>query len=92
MPKAERISRREFLSRVKEQYRQHGVIVEKYDAVRRSLEIGGDLGYRSNETGWLDRRGFHQAARRIAAGDAKATAGAAYQAMCCFARKSQMVA
>ena len=48
MPKAERISRREFLSRVKEQYRQHGVIVEKYDAVRRSLEIGGDLDGRND--------------------------------------------
>ena len=32
------------------------MIVEKYDAVRRSLEIGGDLAYRSNETGfgWTD--------------------------------------
>jgi neutral trehalase len=37
---ADRISR-EFLSMVLEQYQQHGIIVEKYDAVRRSIAPGG---------------------------------------------------
>ena len=46
---ADRVAR-EFLSLVAGQYREHGVIVEKYDAVRRSLEVTANLrfGYRSN--------------------------------------------
>jgi alpha,alpha-trehalase len=50
---ADRISRN-FLSLVIEQYRQHGIIVEKYDVVRRSTDVSGDIqfGYRSNEAGF----------------------------------------
>ncbi len=50
---ASRITR-EFLSMVLEQYRQHGIIVEKYDAVRRSMEVSRDIrfGYSSNEPGF----------------------------------------
>jgi alpha,alpha-trehalase len=50
---ADRISR-EFLSMVLEQYQQRGIIVEKYDAVRRSLDVsrGIQFGYSSNELGF----------------------------------------
>jgi len=50
---ADRIARN-FLSLVAEQYRQHGIIVEKYDVVRRATDISGDIqfGYRSNEAGF----------------------------------------
>jgi alpha,alpha-trehalase len=50
---ADRISR-EFLSMVLEQYQQHGIIVEKYDAVRRSIDVRGGIqfGYGSNEPGF----------------------------------------
>ena len=50
---ADRISR-EFLSMVLEQYRQRGIIVEKYDAVRRSMDVsrGIQFGYSSNEAGF----------------------------------------
>jgi alpha,alpha-trehalase len=50
---ADRISR-EFLSMVLEQYRQRGIIVEKYDAVRRSLDTSREVqfGYSSNEAGF----------------------------------------
>ena len=50
---ADRISR-EFLSMVQEQYREHGIIVEKYDAVRRSIDVsrGIQFGYSSNEAGF----------------------------------------
>jgi alpha,alpha-trehalase len=50
---ADRIAR-EFLSLVKEDYERRGFIVEKYDAVRRSTEVSGDIrfGYRSNEAGF----------------------------------------
>jgi alpha,alpha-trehalase len=50
---ANRISRN-FLALVIEQYRQHGIIVEKYDVVRRSTDVSGDIqfGYRSNEAGF----------------------------------------
>jgi alpha,alpha-trehalase len=50
---ADRISR-EFLSMVLEQYRQHGIIVEKYDAVRRSMDVSSGIrfGYSSNEAGF----------------------------------------
>jgi alpha,alpha-trehalase len=50
---ADRISRK-FLSLVLEQYQQHGIIVEKYDAVRRGADVSGDIrfGYRSNEAGF----------------------------------------
>ena len=50
---ADRIST-EFLSLVLEQYRKSGTIVEKYDVVRRTAELGGKIrfGYRSNETGF----------------------------------------
>jgi alpha,alpha-trehalase len=50
---ADRIST-EFLSLVLEQYRKTGMIVEKYDVVRRSAELGGEIrfGYRSNEAGF----------------------------------------
>ena len=43
-----------FLSLVEEQYRHRGVIVEKYDVVRRSMDVSGDIkfGYRSNEAGF----------------------------------------
>jgi alpha,alpha-trehalase len=50
---ADRISR-EFLSLILDQYRRSGAIVEKYDVVRRSMEMGGHIrfGYRSNEAGF----------------------------------------
>ena len=50
---ADRIST-EFLSLVQDQYRQTGTIVEKYDVVRRSAELSGEIrfGYRSNEAGF----------------------------------------
>ena len=50
---ADRISR-EFLSMVLEQYRQHGIIVEKYDAARRSMDVSAGIrfGYSSNEAGF----------------------------------------
>ena len=50
---ADRISR-EFLSMVLEQYRERGIIVEKYDAVRRSMDVsrGIQFGYSSNEAGF----------------------------------------
>jgi alpha,alpha-trehalase len=50
---ADRISR-DFLSLVRDQYRRSGTIVEKYDVVRRSAELGGQIqfGYRSNEAGF----------------------------------------
>jgi alpha,alpha-trehalase len=50
---ADRISR-EFLSMVLEQYRLRGIIVEKYDAVRRSMDVsrGIQFGYSSNEPGF----------------------------------------
>jgi len=45
---------REFLSMVAEQYRQRGIIVEKYDAVVRSIDVsrGIQFGYSSNEAGF----------------------------------------
>ena len=50
---ADRVAR-EFLSVVAEQYRRRGVIVEKYDAVRRGLDVTAGLrfGYQSNEPGF----------------------------------------
>jgi alpha,alpha-trehalase len=50
---ANRISR-EFLSLVLEQYQQSGIIVEKYDAVRRTSRVSGEIhfGYSSNEAGF----------------------------------------
>ncbi len=50
---ADRISR-EFLSLVLEQYQQSGIIVEKYDVVRRSSRVSGEIhfGYSSNEAGF----------------------------------------
>jgi alpha,alpha-trehalase len=50
---ADRISQ-EFLSLVLEQYRRIGTIVEKYDVVRRSTDLSGQLhfGYRTNEAGF----------------------------------------
>lgn len=50
---ADRISR-EFLSMVLEQYHERGIIVEKYDAVRRSMDVGRGIqfGYSSNEAGF----------------------------------------
>jgi alpha,alpha-trehalase len=43
-----------FLTLVRDQYRQSGTIVEKYDVVRRSTDLAGQLrfGYRSNEAGF----------------------------------------
>ena len=48
-----RISR-EFLSLVLEQYQQSGLIVEKYDVVRRTSRVSGEIhfGYSSNEAGF----------------------------------------
>lgn len=45
---------REFLSMVNEQYRERGIIVEKYDAVRRNMDVsrGIQFGYSSNEAGF----------------------------------------
>jgi alpha,alpha-trehalase len=50
---ADRISE-EFLSLVLDQYRRSGVIVEKYDVVRRTDALEGELrfGYRTNEAGF----------------------------------------
>jgi alpha,alpha-trehalase len=50
---ANRITR-EFLSLVLEQYQQSGIIVEKYDVVRRTSRVSGDIhfGYSSNEAGF----------------------------------------
>ena len=50
---ADRISRA-FLSLVDEEYRRLGVIVEKYDVVRRRTAIAADIrfGYHSNEAGF----------------------------------------
>ena len=50
---ADRISR-EFLSMVLDQYRERGIIVEKYDAVRRSMDVSREVqfGYSSNEAGF----------------------------------------
>ena len=50
---ADRIST-EFLSLVLDQYRETGTIVEKYDVVRRTARLGGEIrfGYRSNEAGF----------------------------------------
>jgi alpha,alpha-trehalase len=50
---AERITR-EFLSMVFEEYQKRGIIVEKYDAVRRSIDVsrGIQFGYSSNEAGF----------------------------------------
>ena len=50
---ADRIST-EFLSLVLEQYRKSGTIVEKYDVVQRTAELGGKIrfGYWSNEVGF----------------------------------------
>ena len=50
---ADRISR-EFLTMVAEQYQQRGIIVEKYDAVLRSMDVsrGIQFGYSSNEAGF----------------------------------------
>ena len=50
---ADRISEK-FLSLVWEHYRKSGVIVEKYNVVRRSAELNGELhfGYRTNEAGF----------------------------------------
>jgi alpha,alpha-trehalase len=44
----------EFLSLVKDQYRRTGVIVEKYDVVRASGDLAGEIhfGYRTNEPGF----------------------------------------
>ena len=44
----------EFLSLVDEAYRQDGVIVEKYDSVRRATSVSGSIrfGYRTNEPGF----------------------------------------
>jgi alpha,alpha-trehalase len=50
---ADRISQ-EFLSLVLEQYQQSGIIVEKYDVVRRTSRVSGEIhfGYSSNEAGF----------------------------------------
>jgi alpha,alpha-trehalase len=50
---ANRISQA-FLSLVLEQYRHSGIIVEKYDAVRRTSRVSGEIhfGYSSNEAGF----------------------------------------
>jgi alpha,alpha-trehalase len=50
---ANRISR-EWLSLVLEQYQQSGIIVEKYDVVRRTSRVSGEIhfGYSSNEAGF----------------------------------------
>jgi len=50
---ADRIARK-FLSMVRDQYEQRGLIVEKYDAVRRSIDVsrGIQFGYSSNEAGF----------------------------------------
>ena len=50
---ADRISEK-FLSLVLDQYRKTGAIVEKYDVVRRTSQLSGEIrfGYRSNEAGF----------------------------------------
>jgi len=50
---ADRISEK-FLSLVLDQYRKSGRIVEKYDVVHRTADVGGEIhfGYRSNEAGF----------------------------------------
>ena len=50
---ANRIAR-EFLSLVRDEYEKRGIIVEKYDAVRRSLDVSRQIafGYSSNEAGF----------------------------------------
>jgi len=50
---ADRISH-EFLSLVEEQYQKDGIIVEKYDVVRRATALGATIrfGYRTNEAGF----------------------------------------
>ena len=50
---ADRIST-EFLSLVRDEYRKSGRIVEKYDVVHRTADVGGEIhfGYRSNEAGF----------------------------------------
>ena len=50
---ADRISEK-FLGMVVEQYRKSGTIVEKYDVVRRSIELNREIrfGYHSNEAGF----------------------------------------
>lgn len=43
-----------FLSLVRDEYRKHGTIVEKYDVVNRTSNVSGDIhyGYHSNEAGF----------------------------------------
>ena len=43
-----------FLTLVRDEYLKNGTIVEKYDVVRRSSQVSGDIrfGYRSNEAGF----------------------------------------
>ena len=50
---ADRISR-EFLSMVLDEYERRGIMVEKYDAVRRSIDVSSRIqfGYSSNEVGF----------------------------------------
>ncbi|HVW85977.1 MAG TPA: trehalase family glycosidase [Bryobacteraceae bacterium] len=50
---ANRISM-EFLSLIRDEYKRTGVIVEKYDVVKRSFETSGEVsfGYRTNEAGF----------------------------------------
>jgi len=50
---ADRISFK-FLTLVRDEYRKSGTIVEKYDVVQRTSEVGSDIrfGYRSNEVGF----------------------------------------
>ncbi len=50
---ADRIST-EFLSLVRDEYRKSGRIVEKYDVVHRTADVGSEIhfGYRSNEAGF----------------------------------------
>ena len=50
---ADRISR-EFLSMVLDEYERRGIMVEKYDAVRRSIDVSSSIqfGYSSNEVGF----------------------------------------
>jgi alpha,alpha-trehalase len=50
---ADRVTK-EFLSLVQEAYQQDGIIVEKYDVVRRATSVSGSIrfGYRTNEPGF----------------------------------------
>ena len=50
---ADRISNK-FLAMVAEQYRRRGMILEKYDVVRRSIELNREIrfGYHTNEAGF----------------------------------------